>query len=117
MENSTRYEVVFEGGLLSGFTSQAAREGIAKANLMSPLKAAGINFDGSPVVLYSSTSKTMAFTALRKFKGAGLDCWVRKKTEAPIAARAVRQSGLMSYAIIMLLVFLSIMVISHFIRN
>lgn len=107
MESSARYEVVFKGQVLPGATAQSVRGRITETNLMSPLNAAGIIFDGSLMVLYSSASKPLAFRTLKKFREAGLECWVRKKTEAPSAALLVTQKGFMVNVIAVILVLLS----------
>jgi len=105
---TTRYDVVFEGGVLPGFTAQAAREKLADISFIGPLKASGIYFDGSPMVLYSSISKPMALTASSKLKGAGLDCWIIKHSDSPVTTTSGRPARLSNYAIILMLILIAI---------
>jgi len=113
MENSIRYEIVFEGRLMPGFTAQSARENLTRTSILNPVTASCITFDGAQCVLYSNSSKRKAFSTFQKFQSAGLDCKVRKRTERPPLPADSRFSGMLKYFLLALLILMTAMAFSH----
>jgi len=116
-EKPCKYEVVFDGEVLPGFTAQTARENMAKSFLLSPLMAASVKFDGSTIVLYMSNSKRMAFEAHRKFLDTGLNCRVRKRDGKPAVLHTGVFGTILNYALIMFAILLALLAFSFFLAN
>ena len=115
VSESHRYEVVFYGELLPGFTPESARENLAGTFLISPSAVAGINFEGGSSVIYSSASKVLAASAAGKFARAGLKCRVRKKSEAPSRKDDNRFFRVLDLALLAIIVIFAIYALSHMI--
>ena len=111
-----KYEVVFSGEVIEGFTIEDARENVVGTFIFDPISASKINFDGNSSVLYRSSSKHRALDISKSLHKAGLRCKVRRRGEEQPKPGASGNARTVALAIVTTALLFSIFILQFMFR-